>query len=202
MTSLTSTQAEHHHPHHHDAGPRVIFGFWIFILSDFIMFSALFATYAVLRNHSFGDITIKQIVDLPLITTQTLLLLASCLTYGFGLVAMHRGNHKKLLTWAGVTFVLGLAFVGMDYQQLAHLYRDGHTWQTSAFLSAYYTVVGLQLIHMVAALLWLLIIAGQVSLKGINERMKNRFACLGLFWDFLNIMWIFIFAIVYLMGAI
>lgn len=201
MSTAIPTEADQHLPHH-DAGPKVIFGFWIFVLSDFIMFAALFATYAVLRNSSFGGITIKEIVDLPLALTQTLLLLTSCLTYGLGLVAMHKGKQRHLLAWVGVSFVLGLSFAGMDYQQLAHLYHAGHTWQDSAFLSAYYTLVGLQLVHMCVALLWMLIIAGQTSLKGISQRMKDRFACLGLFWDFLNIMWIFIFAIVYLMGAI
>lgn len=198
----TPTHTHESMTHHPDAGPKVIFGFWIFILSDFIMFSALFATYAVLKNNSFGGITIKEIVDLPLALTQTLLILASCLTYGFGLVAMHKGKQQKLLVWLLVSFVLGLSFLTMDYQQLAHLYRAGHTWQDSAFLSAFYTVVGLHMIHFLAALLWLAVITGQVALKGINQRMKNRFACLGLFWDFLNILWIFIFAIVYLMGAV
>lgn len=198
-----STSIEVHDTHHHqDADAKVVFGFWIFVLSDFILFATLFVTYAVLRDNTFGGISIKEIADLPVALTQTLLLLTSCLTYGLGLMAMQRGQKKRLLGWLGVTFVLGLAFVASDYHHMYTLFQAGHTWQDSAFLSAYYSLLGIQWVHMIFALLWILIVMAQLSLKGLNPTMKTRFACLGLFWDFLNIIWMFIFALVYLMGAI
>ncbi|MFN7097389.1 MAG: cytochrome c oxidase subunit 3 [Gammaproteobacteria bacterium] len=188
--------------HYEDSNSKVIFGFWIFILTDFILFAALFATYSVLHNNTYGGVGIKDIVDLPYSLVQSLIFVTSSLSYGLGIVAMKKNEQKSLLFWLGVTFILGLAFVSLEFNEFAKLVHAGHTWQSSAFLSSFFTLVGLQGIHVTIGLLWIVIVMIQLTMQHINPTMRTRLACLGLFWDFLNIIWIFIFSIVYLMGAI
>lgn len=194
--------AHHHHHHHHDTESKVIFGFWIFVLSDAILFATLFAAYVVLQNNIFGGINITQVATLPFVLTQTLLLLTSSFTYGMGMVSLRKNCKNKMMPWLLITLVLGLIFVGMEFNQFANLINNGYSWKNSAFLSAYFSLVGLQGLHVATALLWLVILMIQLTKQNVTITMKTRFSCFGLFWDFLNIVWVFIFTIVYLMGAI
>lgn len=197
---MTTDTLAHHH--HHDSESKVIFGFWIFILTDFIVFATLFATYAVLHNNTYGGAGIKDILDLPYVLGQSLIFLTSSLSYGLAVVALKKGELQRVMQWLALTFILGLLFVGLEYTEFARIIQNGHSWQSSAFFSSFFTLVGLHGVHVVIGLLWMVIVMIQLTMQKITPTMKTRLACLGLFWDFLNIIWIFIFSIVYLMGAI
>lgn len=193
----------HAHEHHGNKllDSKVIFGFWIFIMTDVIMFAALFATYAVLSGNTYGNIGIKQAASLPHILVQTLILLTSAFTYGIASVNSLKAGTNKTMLWLGITLLLGIAFFVMSYQGLAGLASSGHSWQKSAFLSAYFTLIGLQAVHVLAALVWIVILMIQLPMQKLTTTMRTRLACFGLFWDFLVMLWLLIFAIVYLMGA-
>lgn len=197
-----TTHALHEHAHHDDVPSKVIFGFWIYIMTDGILFAALFATYAVLHNNIWNGPGIQQIATLPYVLVQTLVLLTSVFTYGLASVALRGGHKNRILFWLTITFLLGLVFLGFEWQQFANLIAHGNSWQTSAFLSIFFSLVGLHGMHIVAGMLWIIILMIQLRMKNITATMQTRLACLGLFWNFLNIMWLFIFTIVYLMGAI
>lgn len=197
-----TTAVSHDHDSHNEPNDKVIYGFWVYIMTDCILFAAMFATYAVLHDNTYGSIAIHDVARLPYILIQTLCLLTSGFTYSLCLLGLHKGNLKQMYAWFCVTFLLGLAFLGLEFHEFAHLVQQGYTWQTSAFLSSFFSLVGIHGIHVTVALLWLVILMVQLKMQGINGMMKTRFACLGLFWDFLNIMWILVFTIVYLMGAI
>jgi len=198
------TTNTHAHEHHETGllNSKVIFGFWVFVMTDVIMFAALFATYAVLSGNTFGNIGVKQVASLNYVLVQTLIMIASAFTYGIAMVNSLRNNSNKTMTWLGITMLLGIAFFAMSYQGLDHLYATGHSWQKSAFLSAYFTLVGLQAVHVIAALSWLFILMVQLPMQKFTTTMRTRLACFGLFWDFLVMLWLLIFAIVYLMGAV
>ncbi|MDF2940572.1 MAG: cytochrome o ubiquinol oxidase subunit [Gammaproteobacteria bacterium] len=197
-----STGNLHHDHHHEDTSSKVVFGFWAYIMTDFIMFAALFATYDVLRNNTYGGIGIGQVANLPFVLTQTLILLASTLTCGFAKAASHNNNKKGVLLWLAVSFVLGLIFASMGLHQLACLVASGSSWQTSAFLSAYFTLIIGHAIHVIVAMLWIVVLMIQFMSQDLSSTMKTRITCLSLFWNFISIVWVFIFIIVYLMGAI
>jgi cytochrome o ubiquinol oxidase subunit 3 len=192
----------HNEHHHEDPGAKVAFGFWAYIMTDFIMFAALFATYDVLRNNTYGGIGISQVANLHFVLIQTIILLASTLTCGFSNAASHNGNKTAVMLWMAVTFILGLVFAGMGLHQLCNLVASGSSWQTSAFLSAYFTLIIGHAIHVVVGLLWIVILMVQFLSHDLTPTMRTRLTCLNMFWNFISIVWIFIFTIVYLMGAI
>ena len=195
--------ADHdNHSHgHHDVASKVIFGFWLFILSDAILFAVLFATYAVLHNNTFGDIGILETATLDFVMTQTMLLLLSMLTYGASLNGIQQGRRSSALFWLFLTFALGLTFVSREFVQFHCLMATGHTWQHSAFLSIFFGLMGAHWIHLIAGLLWMVVIFIQLCMKNITDMMKIRWVCFGLFWGFLNIIWVCIFTLVYLLGV-
>ncbi|MDO8953890.1 MAG: cytochrome c oxidase subunit 3 [Gammaproteobacteria bacterium] len=188
--------------HHDETSSKVIFGFWAYILTDFIMFAALFATYIVLRNNTFGSIDASQVASLHYVLIQTMYLLAANFTFGLCLVASHSASKARVMLWMGVTFLLALGFLRMEQHQFCHLIANGYTWQTSAFLSAFFTLLSIHGIHVIVALLWMVIVAIQLSMHGLTTTMKTRLTCLGLFINFITMIWIVIFTLVYLMGAI
>jgi cytochrome o ubiquinol oxidase subunit 3 len=192
---------EEHTHHHPDTYSKTIFGFWLYLMTDCLLFGSFFATYAVLQDNTFGGPTARDLFNLPLVLTQTLILLASSFACGPAQVAELRQDKKKVLLWLGVAFVLGAVFFGMVFGDLIRLVQEGNGWQKSAFLSAFFTLVGVQLMHIVAGLLWMLILMGLVVKRGLIESTIRRLTCLRLFWHFLNIVWIFIFTFVYLMGV-
>lgn len=190
------------HHDHHDTGAKAIYGFWVFLLSDLIMFAALFASYAVLHNNTFGAAGISQVASLPYVLVVTLVLMVASLVMGFGSACSHANSKGGTLFFVLVTLVLTVVFFGMQYHQLAALYQTGNSWTRSAFLSCFYTLIGMHLFHIMCAILWAVILLIQVSMKGLTSVMKTRVRCFTLFMHFLNILWLFIFVIVYLVGAI
>lgn len=198
---MTQTMT-HHDDHHHDADSLDIFGFWIYIMSDCILFSAIFATFAVLHTSVYGGPGIKQLTNMPYVLGETMVLLLSSFTYGLSILAMYQEKVKSVIFWLAVTFLFGLTFVGMEVNEFINLVHDGHSWQSSAALSSFFTLVGTHGCHVSMGLLWMLVLMCQLAFFGITPVMRKRLTYLGLFWAFLDIVWIFVFTIVYLMGAI
>lgn len=187
---------------HHDNTSTNIFGFWIYILSDCILFATIFAAFAVLRHSFYGNPDVLQETSLGFVFTETLALLASSFTFGLGIIAMYRQDSKALMRWLFVTFVLGSIFMVMECKEFLHLYETGAGWQTSAAMSAFYTLVGTHGLHVTIGLFWIAAMLLQIYMFGLNQAITRRMIYLGLFWAFLDIVWIFVFTIVYLMGVL
>lgn len=190
------------HDHHHNPDATDIFGFWIYIMSDCILFSAIFAAFAILHTNTYGGPSIKEITHLPYVLLETMALLTSSFTYGLAILAMYKNKRALLSFWLLITFLLGLSFVILEVNEFVSLYLEGHTWQTSAALSSFFTLVGTHGLHVSFGLLWMLVVMIQLSIYKINPTMQRRLTYLGLFWAFLDVVWIFVFTVVYLMGSI
>ncbi|MBP9841106.1 MAG: cytochrome c oxidase subunit 3 [Simkaniaceae bacterium] len=186
---------------HNEIYSKTILGFWIYLLTDFMMFGALFATYAVLMGGTYGGPTARDLFCLPFTLTQTLILLVGGLTAGLGEIVAKKGKKEATLILFGLTFLLGLAFMGMELTEFTALTRRGADWQASAFLSAYFTLVGTHGIHVIFGLLWILVFMIPVYRSGLTDVSLRRITCLRMFWQFLNVVWVFIFSLVYLLGV-
>ena len=189
-----------------EAGPapkRVVvgFGFWVFLLSDIVMFSALFAAYAVLVHATAGGPAGPQLFNQVSVAIQTACLLAS--SYTCGLMSLSVNSRRRTATYgfALVTFVLGAAFLALEIREFAGMIARGATPQTSAFLSAFFTLVGCHGLHVTAGLIWLAVMMAQVAIKGFRPSVDRRLLCFALFWHALDIIWIWLFTAVYLMGV-
>lgn len=185
-----------------DSDTKTIFGFWVYIMTDCILFASLFATYAVLHNNTNGGLSGRDLFSLPYILTETLLLLTSSFTCGLAMLALQARRRRQLLAWLGVTFVLGASFLGMELKEFHHLAAEGNSWHRSGFLSSYFTLVGTHGLHITVGLCWMLVLAWQLKSRGLTRHNVRRLTLLSMFWHFLDIVWIFIFTIVYLMGAL
>jgi cytochrome o ubiquinol oxidase subunit III len=193
----------HDHAHHsNQVASKVTFGFWVYIMTDAIMFATLFAVYAVLHNNTFGGPGIREVASLSHMLFQTLVLIVGAFTFGLSFVSFHRAQKGFVLFWLVVTFILGLIFLGIEVNDCSSLLAKGYSWQNSAFLSSYFTLLGVHALHVMVALLWLVMLFFQLFCQGLSVVMKTRFSCFGLFWNFLNLMWIIAFTIVFLMGAV
>lgn len=187
----------------HSKEAKALFGFWIYIMSDALLFGAIFATYAVLHNNTFGGPSARELFSMPFVLTETLILLASSFTFGLAsLYAHHHNSKQKVLAWLLVTFLLGATFIAMEVTEFAKLVEEGNSWQKSGFLTSFFTLVGTHGLHVTAGLIWMGGLIAQVWRHGINTTTIGKVGTLGLFWHFLDIVWIFIFTFVYLMGAI
>ena len=178
------------------------FGFWLYLMSDAIIFSLLFATYAVMARNNAGGPTANTLFSLPNAFTETMLLLFSSITFGLATLAMKAGEKQRMLSWLLVTFLLGLGFVGLEIREFHGMVRAGAGPDRSGFLSAFFTLVGTHGLHVTFGLIWILIMTSQVIIKGLTAPVTSRFLRLGLFWHFLDIIWIGIFSIVYLPGIL
>lgn len=187
---------------HHDPCSRTTFGFWLYLLTDFVLFGTLFACYAVLRKSTFGGPSAAEVFrDSPALTL-TLLLLVCSFTAGLGGAYAHRREKTKAIALLGATFFLGLVFTWIEWADMSRLVQMGHSWKNSAFLSAYFTIMGTHAVHMVFALLWTLVLLFPLwREESISHVSVRRIICLKMFWQFLNIVWIFIYSFVYLMGG-
>jgi cytochrome o ubiquinol oxidase subunit III len=192
----------HHGAHHHDSAPTTVFGFWIYLMSDCILFACLFATFAVLSHNYAGGPKGWQIFDLRYVLVETACLLISSLTCGFATLAQHRGRVAPVLGWLAITFLFGLAFIGMEVNEFHHLIVEGNGPDRSAFLSAFFTLVGTHGLHVTCGLIWLGVMLWQIATRGLGPTAARRLACFGLFWHFLDIVWICVFSVVYLMGVL
>jgi len=182
------------------APTRVVagFGFWLFLLSDIILFAALFAAYAVLSGASAGGPTGVELFDKPHVFLETMCLLASSVTCGFGSLAVLRNDKGAMYLWMLATFVLGAIFLAMEATEFAGMVAAGAGPSRSAFLSAFFALVGTHGLHVSVGLAWLLIMLLQVATLGFQPMVARRFFCFGLFWHALDIVWIGVFTIVYL----
>ncbi len=201
MRNAETSIHEHYPDVYHDAYSRTVFGFWIYLMSDFVLFGALFATYAVLNHSVFGGPPACELFHLPFTLNQTLLFLVSSLTIGLGGAAAHRQNKRATLALFAVTFLLGCIFMGMELTEFSRLLNTGNRWDRSAFLSAYFTIVTTHGLHVIFGLLWIIILLVPVWREGISHVSLRRLTCLRMFWQFLNIIWMFIFSFVYLLGV-
>ena len=189
-----------------EAGPApkrivVAYGFWIFLLSDIVMFAALFATYAVLVHATAGGPTGAQLFNQVSVAVETACLLAS--SYTCGLMSLAVVSRRRAATYLGalVTFVFGAAFLGLEIREFANMVAQGATPQRSAFLSAFFALVGCHGLHVTAGLIWLTVMMVQVAVKGFRANVQRRLACFSLFWHALDIIWVGLFTVVYLMGV-
>jgi cytochrome o ubiquinol oxidase subunit 3 len=189
-----------HDTNHHEeeADERALFGFWVYLMTDLLMFAVLFAVYAVLRNSTDGGEHGSELFKLPLALAGTFILLTSSFTSGIAMIATRRGNVNQLFIWFGITFLLGLAFLGLEIYEFTELIHEGETLQKNAFLSSFFILLGTHGLHIAFGLIWMGTTLLYILKRGLNRHMIRKLTMLTLFWHFLDIVWIFIFTIVYL----
>lgn len=175
-----------------------VFGFWTFLMNDAILFALLFATYATMVNRTAGGPTGTELFDIGNAFVETLVLLVSSFAFGMGAVALKEGRERPLKLWLGVTLVLGLGFIGLELREFAGLIGQGATAQTSGFLSSFYVLLSIHGLHVLVGCIWIVVMLAQVSTFGLSRQVRSRILRLGLFWHFLDLVWIVIFTTVYL----
>jgi cytochrome o ubiquinol oxidase subunit 3 len=189
-------QEEHAHG---DGG--TLFGFWVYLMSDSLLFAVLFATFGVLgRNYAAGP-SGADLFDLRLVAVNTGLLLTSSITYGFAMLEMAKTRMSSMMGWLAVTGLLGAGFVGIELYEFSHMISEGATPQRSAFLSSFFALVGTHGLHVTVGIVWLVTLMVQVRQYGLIADNQRRLMCLSMFWHFLDVVWIGVFTFVYLMGA-
>jgi cytochrome o ubiquinol oxidase subunit 3 len=177
-------------------------GFWMYLMSDCLIFAMLFATYGVLGTSYAGGPTPRELFDLPLVALNTAMLLFSSITYGFAMLNMTAGKQGATQAWLAITGLFGLAFLSIEIYEFNTLIREGAGPQTSAFLSSFFTLVGTHGLHVTVGIVWLVVLMIQVQRKGLIAANQRRLMCLSLFWHFLDVIWIGVFTFVYLMGML
>jgi cytochrome o ubiquinol oxidase subunit 3 len=179
----------------------VAYGFWIFLLSDIVMFSALFAAYAVLAHATAGGPTGAQLFNQVTVAIETACLLASSYSCGMMSLAISSGRRMTTYGFAFLTFALGAAFLALELNEFANMIAEGAGPQRSAFLSSFFTLVGCHGLHVTAGLIWLVLMMAQIAIKGFAAHVERRLLCFALFWHALDIIWVGLFTVVYLMGV-
>jgi cytochrome o ubiquinol oxidase subunit III len=196
-TDFHVREAEHHVP-----GSSTHLGFWIYLMSDTLIFAVLFATYGVLGTSLAGGPGPRDLFELPLIALNTTFLLISSITYGFAMLAMNAGDQRRLLLWLAVTGAFGAGFIAVELYEFSHLIHIGAGPQRSGFLSAFFALVGTHGLHVSFGILWLIVLVVQVRKRGLILANQRRITCLSLFWHFLDLVWIGVFTFVYLLGVL
>ena len=186
--------------HHPENG--TLLGFWVYLMSDCLIFACLFAAYGVLGREFAGGPTAAEVLELPTVAVNTALLLLSSITYGFAVLEMQRDRQKPMMVWLAVTGLLGAGFITLELREFAHLISIGAGPQRSAFLSSFFTLVGTHGLHVSSGILWLIVLMVQVGRKGLISANKRRLMCLSMFWHFLDLVWVGVFSFVYLMGVL
>ena len=205
MAEVLHHENHGHGEHHHDDTDITVFGFWTYLMSDLILFGTLFIAFAVLSSHiPAGTPSPKELFGdtLGFVLTETFALLISSVTFGFAVLASYKKNVNQVILWLIVTFLFGASFIGMELYEFNHLVHAGHGPSTSAFLSAFFTLVGTHGIHVTSGLVWMIVLMIQIKKYGLTTANTRRLACLSLFWHFLDIVWICVFSVVYLLGVV
>jgi len=187
---------------HHPEGHSTMLGFWMYLMSDCLIFAMLFAVYAVIGGNYAAGPAPKDLFDLPLVALNTSMLLLSSITYGFAMLAMVKNRTAQMQTWLAITGLFGLCFLGIELYEFAHMIHLGATPQRSGFLSAFFFLVGTHGLHVTFGCIWLVTLMVQVWRKGLIPANKRRLMCLSLFWHFLDVIWIGVFTFVYLFGML
>jgi cytochrome o ubiquinol oxidase subunit 3 len=195
--ALAFHEAQDHHPEN-----GTLLGFWIYLMSDCLVFACLFAAYGVLGREYAGGPTGREVLELPTVALNTTLLLLSSITYGFAVLEMQRDRRNPMLAWLIITGLLGAGFLTIELREFAHLISIGAGPQRSAFLSSFFTLVGTHGLHVTCGILWLIVLMIQVLKKGLIPANKRRLMCLSMFWHFLDVVWVGVFSFVYLMGVL
>jgi cytochrome o ubiquinol oxidase subunit 3 len=185
-----------------DTAANRAFGFWIYLMTDLVLFASIFATFAVVGRNYAGGPTGKELFDLRYLFVETMFLLFSSATCGLAMLALQNDRKNSVLVWLAVTFLLGFGFICMEINEFYHMILDGNGPQRSAFLSAFFTLVGTHGTHVACGLIWMAVMGVQVIIKGLTSPVRSRLMRLSMFWHFLDIVWIGVFTIVYLMGVI
>jgi cytochrome o ubiquinol oxidase subunit III len=191
-----------HEHHEHQADAIDVFGFWLYLMTDCILFGCLFAVFLVLhRPDSFGP-SLKPFIDLYYVLGETAFLLLSNLTFGLSMIASYKNKKQTTAYLLGSTLILGACFVGMELHEFIHLVGEGYSWKVSGAASAFFTLVGTHGLHVSFGLIWIAVMIFQVQKMGLTRTTHRRLTYLGMFWNFLDIVWIFVFTLVYLIGAL
>jgi len=205
MTAKTAGEAPEFFdldPHEHPEGSSTMLGFWIYLMSDCLIFAVLFACFGVLGGNFAGGPGPRDLFDLPLVALNTSMLLLSSITYGFAMLAMVKGHSRHVINWLIVTGLFGLAFLCIEIYEFHHMIHLGAGPQRSGFLSAFYALVGTHGLHVFIGLIWLVVLVTQVRQKGLIAANRRRISCLSMCWHFLDVIWIGVFTFVYLMGML
>lgn len=187
---------------HQDTYSKTILGFWMYLMTDCLLFTSLFTTYAVLHNNIFGGPSSRDLFNLSIPFAETMILLCSSVTCGFAMLSALKNQKKRIIGWLIVSFLLGGAFVAIELTEFTHLVHAGNSWKRSAFLSSFFTLVGTHGLHVSVGLLWMAVMIVQIAVFGMTVHTFRRLACFSMFWHFLDLVWIFIFTFVYLMGVL
>ncbi|AJY45332.1 cytochrome o ubiquinol oxidase subunit III [Martelella endophytica] len=201
MTTADMTGETHHEEHAHHDSPTPL-GFWIYLMSDCLIFGTLFATYAVLGRSYAGGPAPANLFELDFALIETALLLFSSVTFGMGMLRMDKGDKAGVMKWLVVAGLFAIGFLAMELYEFHHFIEIGATPDRSAFLSAYFTLVGTHGLHVTFGTIWLIVLLVQISKYGLNEAMRRRTTTLSMFWHFLDLVWIGVFSLVYLTGVV
>ena len=186
----------------HEATEKTVFGFWVYLMTDCVLFASLFAVYAVLHHSTFGGPSGRELFSLPYVLVETFALLTSSFTCGLAMLAAQRRARHEVLFWLGITFLLGALFLGLELSEFHKMAHEGNSWRRSGFLSSYFTLVSTHGAHIAIGLIWMAIMGVYVRGRGLTDSVRKRLTLLSLFWHFLDVIWIFIFTIVYLYGSL
>ena len=204
MTVLTANAdaLAPHLPEAAQAAEHQAFGFWLYVMSDMVLFAALFATYAVLSGNTAGGPTGRELFDLPHVFAETLLLLFSSAACGMAMLAVHGRRPAAASCWLALTFLLGVGFIIMEGREFLQFIDAGFGPARSAFLSSFFTLVGTHGVHVACGLIWIAVMLAQVAVKGLTPAVQSRLLRFSIFWHFLDVVWIGVFSLVYLMGVV
>ncbi len=202
-TSTITNHSSHEHDHgHHDQSEIKNFGFWVYLMTDLVLFSTFFATFAVLAKNYAGGPGAKDLFELPFLFIETMLLLVSSITFGYAMIALKRGKMQQMFVTLIVTGLLGAGFLGMELYEFVHMIEHGAGPSRSGFLSAFFTLVGFHGLHVFFGTVWLIVMLVQIKSQGLTVGVRSRLDRLSLFWHFLDIVWVGVFSFVYLMGLL
>ncbi len=187
---------------HQDVYSKNVLGFWLYLMTDCLLFGTLFCTYGVLHKSTFGGPGPKDLYHIGIAFSSTMILLLSSLACGCTVLSSLKNRKNWVIFWLAITFLLGASFIGLEFMEFHDLVKNGHSWEKSAFLSSFFGLVGTHGLHVAFGLLWIAVMIGQVFVQGINTDTFRRLVIFSMFWHFIDIIWIFIFTFVYLMGVI